>query len=109
MCKLILANAVDKNPKLENGWTALHLAAQNDHVEVVKLIFANILEMEVRRRRLLQLVSYEGPLSKYRWLFEKNPKIEDGWTLFHLAAFYGDIEVCELIIENVNYKNPKNG
>ena len=32
-----------------------------------------------------------------------------GWTPFHQAAFSGNSEICELIIEKIHDKNPNDG
>ena len=40
--------------------------------------------------------------------FKSNPSISNFYiTPLHLAAMYGNLELCKLIIENINYKNPK--
>ena len=42
VCKLILENVDDKNPKKKDEWTPLHIAVKNCHLEVFKLILENV-------------------------------------------------------------------
>ena len=66
----------------DKGYTPLHSAAQNGHLEVCKVILENIPE--------------------------KNPKTKDGSTPLLFAARQGLYDVCKIILENVENKNPKN-
>ena len=63
MCKLIIEYIQNKNPEDNDGFTALHLAAQNGHFETCKLILENITD--------------------------KNPGDNDGFTPLHSAAQNG--------------------
>ena len=38
---------------------------------------------------------------------EKNPANEDGYTPLFIAALMGHFEICKLIIDNMEDKNPK--
>ena len=83
VCKLIIKNVKDKNPR--NHFvrtTPLHLAATRSHLEVCKLIIEFI----------------ENKNSQNKW----------NGTPLHEAAGYGHLQVCKLIIENIEDKNPKN-
>ena len=61
-----------KNPGTNCGWTPLHEAAKNGKIEAYKIILSlNI---------------------------DKNPKISIvGDTILHIAARYGQLDVCKLI------------
>ena len=72
ICKIILDNTVDKNPKDNSDWTPLHRAAGNGHVEVCKLILENITN--------------------------KNPPALNGRTPLHVAAGEGNFEVINTVI-----------
>ena len=40
--------------------------------------------------------------------FKSNPFVSNLYiTPLHVAAMYGNLELCKLIIENINHKNPK--
>ena len=114
ICKFIIENSADKNPKDIDDVSTLHLAARYGHLEVCKLIFDHV--------------------------SDKNPNCSLGWTPFHEAAFGGSLElgrwnwnlhyipfrrfkidrekpldvatpnsylqICKLIIESISDKNP---
>ena len=42
LCKLIIKNVQDKNPKGKNGQTPLHVAALNGHTAICQLFLDNI-------------------------------------------------------------------
>ena len=42
LCKLIIENVEDKNPRDKFGWTPLHQAAVLGHLSVCKLILENV-------------------------------------------------------------------
>ena len=79
---MIIENTEDIDPKNDFGWTPLHSAAENGHLEVCKLIIEKI--------------------------EDKSPKSNFDKTPLHLAAKSGHFEVCKLIIENTEDINPKN-
>ena len=80
ICKLIIANMVDKNPARHDGVTPLYLAAQNGHYKICELLISNV--------------------------DDKNPAIYDGVTPLYIAAVRGHYDICKLIITNVDNKNP---
>ena len=53
ICKLIISNIDDKNPKAEDGTTPLHAAKKEGHESVVRLLksFDNSLHPAKRKRR----------------------------------------------------------
>ena len=64
----------NKSPATNDGWTPLHIAAQNGHSMAYELIMKS--------------------------LENKNPgNIFNGYTPLHLAAQNGHKEMCELIFE----------
>ena len=67
------------------GFTLFHLAALNGYYGTCELIIEKMHKIE-----------------------DKNPLNEWNDTPLHYAAEYGQLEVCQLIIQNVNEKNPKN-
>ena len=42
-----------------------------------------------------------------RYTNDKNPKGDHGWTVLHYAAKAGHLDICKLIISNIDDKNPK--
>ena len=53
VCKLILENISEKNPRNNNGDTPLHIAASNGHLEICTFMIANGAEkyaLNIRRK-----------------------------------------------------------
>ena len=71
----IIAKLDEKNPKNNLGFTPLHFAAQNGHLELCKIVFKNIKK--------------------------KNPRTSVGITPLYLAATNGHLNICEAILENI--------
>ena len=62
------------NPTNELGWSVLHLAAANGHVDIVKEIAKD--------------------------LYQKDPKAgTENWTPFHMAAIQGHLEIVKYLYE----------
>ena len=81
MCKYIMENTEDKNPRCNIGLTPLHCAAQEGRLNVCTYIMANT--------------------------EDKNPRSNDGRTPLHFAALNGHLDVCKYIMENTEGKSPK--
>ena len=69
----------DKNPGADNGWTPLHCAADNDHLDVCKLIMDNVKDIK--------------------------PKNNNGKTPFQLAIKLES--VLEIALEYLDTPQPK--
>mgnify|MGYP002049416097 CR=1 FL=1 len=82
ICRAIMDNLDDKNPRNNDGATPLYLAANCGHLKICQLIIANV----------------------------DNQNIPDnlGNTPLHIAAFYGHYEVCRAFIETLDDNNPMN-
>ena len=122
--KLILENNINKNPKDDKGITPAHLAAAGDNFELCKLIIDNLENdgdknpKDFRGGTLLHYAAAattKGDLILCQFLIkclestgDKNPKDFEGTTPLHLAAEDGDMELCELLVENVTDKSPLN-
>ena len=123
VCKLILENNSNKNPKDYKGITPAHLAAARDDLELCKLIIDNLENDGDNNPKDIgggTLLHYAAAATKVdlklcQFLIEslksngdKNPKDFEGTTPLHVAAENGDLELCELIVENVTDKSPLN-
>ena len=100
VCKLIIDNTKDKNPKSINGQTPLHLAARYGHVEICQLIIErieNVAKMDLPTKN-----------KKIEKDLKSNPPNKDGWTPFHMAAEFGHFSVCKFMLQILEDKNPKN-
>ena len=69
----------DKNPARNDGYTPLHVAAKNGHLEICNLIIDSV--------------------------NDKNPPTNRGVTPLCIAATNGHLEICKLLFENVGNKS----
>lgn len=107
--------AIDVNSTLLDDWTALHLASNEGHEEVVRILIeygANI-ESETRmNRRALHIACIRGNLEVVKILLdanaEKNPKDKDFYTPLHFAAENGYNEILKILLEYGATPNVKN-
>ena len=76
-----LASDNNKNPRSDGGYTPLHIAASNGHLEICQIILEEV--------------------------DDKNPLTDDGFSPLYLAANNGHLEVFKFIFEKVSMKNSK--
>ena len=115
LCRLIMDNVDDGNPKDKMGYTPLAMAAANGHLEVCRLIIERVKDKNPANNfgtTPLHRAAENGNFGVCRLIIEKievkNPANNDGWTPLHYAAGYGHLDVCRLIIANVVNKHPVN-
>ena len=70
ICKMIMANLVEKNPTNSSRYTPLHGAAAGGHLQIFKFIIKS-----------------------------KNPKDINGYSPFDIAAAYGHFSICCAILK----------
>ena len=80
---MLCATQQDKNPVDKSGWTPLHSAAQNGHVEVCRLILDGLAPGQRR-----------------------NPVDSDGWSAVRVAQQEGHAEVVALLEEASSEEEP---
>ena len=78
----LLPVLMKKNPARQDGVTPLHMAAQEGHCEIFKLIFESLGNNN------------------------KNPGTDGGHTPLHTAARHGHLEICKIILDELDDKNP---
>ena len=90
ICKFIIDQVDDKNPANDNGYTPFHMAANYyrnteiwGHFEICQLIF--------------EATGFQNPSNEY------------GLTPLCLAAYNGNLQICKMIIEKLDDKNPATG
>ena len=71
----------NKNPRSDGGYTPLHIAASNGHLEICQIILEEV--------------------------DDKNPVTDNGLTPLYLAANNGHLEVFKFIFKIVTAKNPQ--
>ncbi|CAG2228497.1 unnamed protein product [Mytilus edulis] len=99
--------------KDQKGWSALHVACQNGHIEVIKLLIdvgMNINDTTNSGSTPLHKACQEGHYETVKFLLDLNGqalnsrvhttlKNDKGWLAFHLACRNGHIEVVKLFID----------
>ncbi len=101
------------NAKNNSGLTALHLAAQYGHLEIVKTLLTG-LNIDVNAKNnsgltALHLAAQYGHLKIVKILLEKmvdfNIQDKHGVTALHLAAQHGHVEVVGVLLEKIKQNN----
>jgi ankyrin repeat protein len=101
-----------------DGWTAVALACQNDHVDIVQYLIergnANVINYRTRKQgwSLLHIACVQGHLQTVQYLMEhcrddnENEAglleciTREGWTAVHLAAQHGYIEIIHYLVNH---------
>jgi ankyrin repeat protein len=103
----LLGEGRDVNEADESGYTALFLASQNGHVEVVRLLLARkgvkVNKTAQNGATALMVASLKGHVEVVRLLLarkdvEVNKSEEDGYTALTLASYEGHVEVVRLLL-----------
>ena len=84
--KLILQNAVEKNPKFMSNWTPLHLAAKKWLYRTLQILSLRILKTRIQRKSMGGLPSFSCQKLSYRIenTADKNPK-EKKWVVHSIT------------------------
>ena len=79
VCKFLIENGVERNPKNKGAlMTPIDLAVFQGHLEVCEILLQNQVE-----------TSHKG---------------YGGWTLLHIAASLGHLDIIKLLIQGANKK-----
>ena len=95
---------MDVNAKDSDGWTALHRAAQNGHVAIVKeLLDAS----NIHGWTALQWVARNGYVGIVKELLDEanvdvNAEDSHGWTALHQAARNGHVAIVKELLDAAN-------
>ncbi|CAK9064590.1 unnamed protein product [Durusdinium trenchii] len=111
----MLHSPQDPNVRDAQGGTALHSAACNGHLEVVRGLLEAGSDIEATRRQdgatALLLAAHHGHLEVVRALLEAgaelNAKASDGSTALLFAAFHGHLQVVRTLLETGAEVNAK--
>jgi ankyrin repeat protein len=107
----------DNNPKKKNGYSLLHWAAVNGHINICKQILDKAYEKnpecdsDFLKCTPLHYASEKGHTEIAKMILEKidnkNPKNVNGETPLHYAAKCGHLQICQMIIEVIDDTNPQ--
>ena len=91
------------------GWTCLHIAADNGHLDICRLLLDKGAQVEAKDNRgctPLHWAAREGYVEIVRLLCDRGADVEahdnDGRRPLHRAALYGHISVVKELIEERN-------
>jgi len=85
IARIYLRHAEEKNPEDDNGWSPLQIAESANEIDVYKLFSDHLVDKN-------HFIT-KGYYAK-------------GFSLLHLAARSGHLEICQFIIANTEDKNP---
>ena len=78
VCKFLIENGVERNPKNKALMTPIDLAVFQGHLKVCEILLQNQVE-----------TSHKG---------------YGGWTLLHIAASLGHLDIIKLLLQGANKK-----
>ena len=117
LCKFLLPISEDKNPKnkADDGWTPIHEAAQEGHLEVYKELVNHLKDKDTVTDKHgitpLHAAATGGHLEicliSMNYITKVNLPDNRGFTPLHYAAIRGHLNVCQKIIELLGDKNPR--
>ena len=102
---LLVQKGLDVNQRSNQGSTALHFAAGNDHVEVLNILKnkqANIQAVDnCGDTALIRACCFSGGVCTVRWLIDQGTDVthvnNEGFTAFHYAAQNGKLDIIKLL------------
>lgn len=124
ICRFLLENVKEKNPKADWGETPYRFAAKNYHFDVCCLLMKHLdyderknPDIHFHHETLFHAAAKKGHLELCQLMIEKNyqenPSVySSGETPLHLAAANGHFEICKVIVgklvSRIGDVNPKN-
>ena len=114
--ELIINNVQEKNPRDAKGITPFCLAAREGNFKICYLIVENIKVNDIPKLFLsgwtkLHIAAIYGDLKPFSEMNQTtdniNPAASFGTTPLYLAAGYGHLDICQLIMKDLENKNPK--
>ncbi|GBN05336.1 Serine/threonine-protein phosphatase 6 regulatory ankyrin repeat subunit B [Araneus ventricosus] len=114
--KILLKKKAKINARAVDGSTPLHLAVYSGQANVVKMLNengANVNIADYKNRTAIQLAAFHGKLEIVKMLSELktvsiHDKANDGFSLLHIAAQSGHLNIMKHLIEkgaNINSEN----
>lgn len=106
--KLFIKNQANVNAKTEIGATPLHWAAANGNIEAIELLIqnnANVNEVDIFGNTPLLYAAMNSQKKVIELLLKNGSNInhqdiQRGWSALHWAAFRGDLDIAEILINN---------
>jgi ankyrin repeat protein len=114
-CEFIINRSLYKGEKDRRGWTPIDYAAIFGHLEVCRFLLQNIDNFPMCDLKIpLLYATHHGHTEVFKLFFEHarnknlpvNPPDSDDETPLHKAASRGNLEICELIVGEIENKSP---
>ncbi|KAF8148516.1 hypothetical protein K438DRAFT_1688730, partial [Mycena galopus ATCC 62051] len=109
---LLIKHNVSVDLATKDGWTALHLAVEEGHLDIIWLLIQHNASVDLATKEgktALYVALEKGHLEITRLLIEHNASVnlatKDGWTALHLASDEGHLDVVQLLIKHNAYVN----
>ena len=97
LCKFLAEKNVVINPRINDGCSAFHFAAQQGHQDVCKLLLNNAINANIEGWTPLHNAASNGDFEIYKCIAKKlehkNPALIDGRTALHFATVVGTFEM----------------
>ncbi|MGC6403853.1 MAG: ankyrin repeat domain-containing protein [Candidatus Comchoanobacterales bacterium] len=113
---MLQATNINKEASLHHQHQAIHLAAQNNNTEIINLLYN--LDPNVVHQALpggytpLLIAAASDSLEAFELLFklsQSNQMLNLGHHALHIAAYYGNNDIIDFLINNNEYVDQMNG
>ena len=92
-----------------NKVTPLHIAVEIGRLNLCKYIISKTRVKNPTTKLTMTLEDSETKSSKFSIAVEKSPfNFDSEMTPFHLAAMNGNLDLCKIIMDNIENFNPRN-
>ncbi len=104
--KAFLEQGIDVNAKDENGRTALHIAAQNKHQDIVELLLSNGADVHAKEKNGYTPLFYgifSNDANMVDLLVSKGADVnytpEKGYPSLHVAVWYENVDIAKILMD----------
>ena len=107
----LIQNGSDVYSKTKNGRSCLHIAAEEGHLRICRVLLENY-NFDVHERdddglAVLHNAALGGDLELFQYLIQNGSdvysKTKDGRSSLHLAAEKGHLKICRVLLQNYNF------
>ena len=111
LLQYLIENGSDGFSKTKNGRSCLHIAAEQGHLNICRMLLQryNFLnhERDDDGLNVLHSAVLSGELELLQYLIENGSdvfsKTKDGRSCLHLAAEQGDLNICRMLLQSYNF------
>ena len=111
LLQYLIEKGSDVFSKTKNGRSCLHIAAEQGHLKICRILLRNhnfaIHERDDDGLAVLHNAALAGDLELFQYLIENESdvfsKTKNGRSCFHIAAEEGYLKICRVLLENYNF------